>query len=246
MHRVFVPSLPESGTAIVTGEDARHIAFSLRMRPGEPVVLCDGRGLEAAGEIEHIDGQSVTVQLAPPHPCGSEPPVAVTVFQCLPKGDKMDAIVQKAVELGAAAVVPVLSSRCVSRPDSKSLAKKRERWQRIAREAAMQSGRGVLPTVGECLPLPAVADRLHEFDTAFFLYEKGGAPLPALLPTAGRRICCLVGPEGGFCEEEAALLRDAGAHVATLGPRILRTETASGCFLAAAMYACGGMGTREM
>ena len=146
MPRFFVPPFSGEETA-VTGEDGRHIARSLRMKVGEPLTLCDGVGTDYQCEITGFSGEKVWVRVLERAPSQSEPSIKVTVYQGIPKGDKMDAIVQKAVELGACEIVPVAMRRCVSRPDEKSAAKKTARWQKIADEAAKQSGRGILPQV---------------------------------------------------------------------------------------------------
>ena len=146
MPRFFVPPFSGEETA-VTGEDGRHIARSLRMKVGEPLTLCDGLGTDYHCEITGFAGDEVFVRVVERAPSRSEPSVKVTVYQGLPKGDKMDAIVQKAVELGAWEIVPVLMRRSVSRPDAKAAVKKAARWQKIAEEAAKQSGRGILPQV---------------------------------------------------------------------------------------------------
>ena len=123
------PEQAQQDVLCLTGEDARHIAGSLRMQPGERLTLSDGAGLTLHCEIESVEKTAVTVRVCGREPCASESSCAVTLFQCLPKGDKMDGIVQKSVELGAVRIVPVLSSRCVSRPEGAALEKKRRRWQ---------------------------------------------------------------------------------------------------------------------
>lgn len=222
------------------GEDAAHIIKSLRMRPGEGLTVCDTRGTDyhctiaacADGRVELTVDEAVKNE--------TEPSVFVTLFQCLPKGDKMDSVVRQSVELGASRIVPVLSDNCVSRPDAKSLAKKRERWQKIADEAAGQCGRGILPSVGECITLKAVSDSLSNFDRAFFCYELGGKPIRRI-GSASTSIALIIGPEGGFTAKEAEMLESGGASVSTLGPRILRTETAPLAAITAVMLETGNM-----
>jgi len=225
MPRFFVPSLSED-TVVLTGEDGRHIARSLRCRVGDAVELCDGGGTDALGTITALDGDTVTVELAQRRPSRGELPCAVTLYQALPKGDKLEFIVQKAVELGVSAVVPVLTSRCVSRPDGRSMAKKLERLEKIAREAAGQSGRGVLPQIRPMLHYPAALAEMAACPCSILFYEKAGRPLGEVLASRPRAISCLVGAEGGFSPEEAQAAEDAGLAVCTMGPRILRCETA--------------------
>lgn len=225
MPRFFVPDL--TGEAVLlTGEDGRHIAKSLRCREGDVVQLCDGRGTDAAGTITAIAGDTVTVSLSERRPSRSELPCLVTLYQALPKGDKLDLIVQKTVELGVAAVVPVLTSRCVSRPDGKSMEKKLERLRKIAREAAGQSGRGVLPEIRPLLPYPAALAEMAESPCPILFYEQAARPLGELLAGRPKEISFLVGAEGGFSPEEAAAAEGAGLALCTMGPRILRCETA--------------------
>ena len=146
MPRFYID--PPAGDFItLTGEDARHICRSLRMSAGETLVLCDGAGNDYNGVLRQADGQTATVEILSRHPSQTEPSVFIRLFQALPKGDKMEWILQKAVELGASEIVPVLTERCISRPDEKSMDKKLARWQKIAVEASKQCGRGRIPAV---------------------------------------------------------------------------------------------------
>lgn len=225
MPRFFVPGLTGE-TVLLTGEDGRHIAKSLRCREGDVIQLCDGRGTDAMGTITAIAGDTVTVSLSERRPSRGELPCFVTLYQALPKGDKLEFIVQKAVELGVSAIVPVLTSRCVSRPDGKSMDKKLERLRKIAREAAGQSGRGGLPEVRPLLPYPAALAEMEKSPCPILFYEQAARPLGELLAGRPKEISFLVGAEGGFSPEEAAAAEGAGLALCTMGPRILRCETA--------------------
>lgn len=161
--------------------------------------------------------------------------------QCLPKGDKLDTVTQKAVELGAAAIWPVESARCVAKWDRKAAEKKRLRLQKIAREAAMQSGRGIIPPVGEARPLKQALQAAAQEGEILFFYERGEESLKAALTNCGERLFVFVGPEGGFSPEEAELARSLGGKLLTLGPRILRTETAPLAALSCIFYQTGDM-----
>lgn len=152
MSWFFTDSI-DGGIHRITGEDARHIVKSLRMARGEELTLCDRQGVEHRCVIKDINPDSVDVQVLENFPCQNEPSVKITLYQALPKGDKMDLIVQKAVELGVYRIVPVISSRCVSRPDEKSLLKKVQRWQKIASQAAQQSTGGLSPRFWARFPL---------------------------------------------------------------------------------------------
>ena len=150
MPRFFVDSV-EGDSVEITGSDARHIALSLRMKCGESLVLCDGNGREAECEIKNICPESVVLDVISRRDSAAEPKARVVLYQALPKFDKLEYIIQKSVELGVSKIVPVMTSRCISRPDEKTMAKKLERLRKIADEAAKQSGRGRLPEVGELL-----------------------------------------------------------------------------------------------
>ena len=225
MPRFFVPDL--SGDVLtLSGEDGRHAAKSLRCRVGEELELCDGRGAECLCAVAAVEGDTLTLRVVERRPSRGELPCRVSLYQALPKGDKLELIVQKAVELGAAEIVPVLTQRCVSRPDSRAVEKKRERLQKIALEAAKQSGRGVVPQVAPLLDFPAALAEMAQAACPLFFYEGGGEPLGKALSARPGSIALMVGPEGGFDPAEAQAARDAGLWVCTLGPRILRCETA--------------------
>ena len=242
MPRFFIDSPCEPGGLVtVAGEDARHIAKSLRMREGEPLDLCDGLGTDYHCEIDSLSPDAVTVRVLSAQPSRTEPRTLVTLIQSLPKADKMDFVMQKAVEMGASRMVPMLSARCISRPDAKAAAKKTERWQKIASEAAKQCGRGILPQVAPVTEFRrAVEDAARDGEVILF-YEGGGAPLTELVSEKTERLSILIGPEGGFAPEEVELAKSLGAKTATLGPRILRTETAPVAALAAIMLLTGNL-----
>ena len=213
------------GTFRLVGEDAAHIAKSLRMRLGETLTLCH-EGLDYTCKIVGFERDAVLVELLSVQPCAAEPNVAVTLFQGLPKGDKMDLIVQKAVEVGVSAIVPVVTKRCISRPDEKNLHKKVQRWQKIALEAAKQSGRGVIPKVMDVMDFPQAVTLGAQRETAILFYEGGGAPLKTLLQQP-KSVAIFIGPEGGFEEDEVKCAVKGGVSICSLGNRILRTETAA-------------------
>ena len=225
MPRFFINESP-SRQAIITGEDSKHITKSLRMKVGESLVLCNGQGMVS------VNSSVPTI---------SEPSVSVTLYQGLPKSDKMDSVVQKAVEMGATRIVPMLTQRCVSRPDQKSAQKKVERWQKISVEAAKQCGRGILPPVSPLTDFSAALRQSVSESTVLFFYEGGGQSLQQCIDPSCKAYSIFIGPEGGFSEEEVQFALDLGAKKATLGPRILRTETAPVAALAAIMLTTGNM-----
>ena len=238
MPRFFIDGTAD-GRAYIAGADALHIAKALRMRPGEALTLCDGKGTDFDGVLETVTDRQVTVRISASRPSQAEPTLAVTLYQGLPKGDKMDWIIQKAVELGVTAVVPVATRRSVARLEGKA-DKKQERWQRIAAEAAGQCGRGMLPSVERPLSWSQALSRLSG-EPALVFYEGGGRPLRELVTPSTRRLSVFVGPEGGFDPEEIDAIRRQGGGVATLGPRILRCETAPLAALTLLMHLSGNI-----
>ncbi|WMJ82626.1 16S rRNA (uracil(1498)-N(3))-methyltransferase [Oscillospiraceae bacterium LTW-04] len=239
MPRFFVDGLSE--TVVITGEDARHISKSLRMTAGEPLTLCDGKGLEAKGVIVSLSPDAVSVRLGEAATCIAEPQTQIRLYLAMPKGDKLELVIQKAVELGAAEIVLFLSSRCISRPKGDDVAKKVHRLQKIANEAAKQCGRGILPSVRGILSFAQAIKEAQQFDNCFVLYEGMCKPLRAQLPKRGATLALLVGSEGGFSVEEIAQATECGVRTASLGKRILRCETAPIAALAAVMFALGEM-----
>lgn len=238
MPRFFVEGEP-SGEYFVGGENGTHIVRSLRMRPGEEITLCAGTGKDFLCTILECGPQGAAVRVEEIRESAGEPKTRVTVCQCWPKGDKLELVAQKSVELGAVELWPLESARCVARPDPKSAEKKRARLQKIALEAAQQSGRGAVPRVLPPASLGEALETAVREGTALFFYEAGGASLRQALERAGDRLFLFVGPEGGFAPQEAALAQELGAELLTLGPRILRTETAPLAALAAVMFQRG-------
>ena len=225
----------------MSGENGRHAARSLRMRPGEKLVLCDGEGMDYTGEISKIDGDSVAIQIITCEESRSEPNLWVNICQGLPKSDKMDSVVQKSVEMGAAQITPILTARCVSRPDKNSARKKSERWQKISQEAAKQSGRGKIPHVCDLTAFFEAIRSAAKDGKVLLFYEGGGKKIAEAVLPGINRYHVFIGPEGGFEEEEVWFAQEQGAEIVTLGPRILRTETAPVAALAALMLLSGNM-----
>ncbi len=234
MHRFFTSDI-QAHTAAVRGEDVKHISRVLRLRIGDCVQLCDGQGNECDASISAIAPDAVTFETQPWRRAKSEPDVSVTLFQCLPKAGKMETIIQKCVELGACGFVPVQSERCVVvlKPPYEG---RIERWQRVSEEAAKQSRRGIVPVVA--LPEPLKSLDFSAFDTVLVAYEneRTVSLKQALRSGAHKTIAIVIGPEGGFSEEEIAILTTRGATSVSLGTRILRTETAGMAMLAQIMY----------
>ncbi|MDY3618194.1 16S rRNA (uracil(1498)-N(3))-methyltransferase [Agathobaculum sp.] len=241
MPRFFVSERPENGLLTLRGEDAHHVGRVLRLQEGDALTLCDGAGTDHDCEIVAIRTGEVVCGVQNTHPSRGEPKQRVSLYMALPKGDKMELVVQKAVELGAFEICPFLSAHCVSRPEKTD--KKVARWQKIADEAAKQCGRGLLPHVHPVIPVAEAVVRAAKADTALFFYEnetKTGLR-DALQEGVGGTVSMLIGPEGGFAPAEADAAVQAGLRSVSLGTRILRCETAPIAALAAVLYAGGNM-----
>lgn len=244
MPRFFIePACAEKGKHIILrGEDANHISFSLRSKPGDEYILCDTCNYEYNCKIVSINSEEVVFEIIDKKPSESEPDVKVTLFQALIKGDKFDAVVQKAVELGVNTIVPVISERCVSRPDDKQLQKKIERWQKISKSAAMQSGRSYVPSVSSAVDFKTALSMIKQADCGFVCYEaEPHEPMKCIFEQAAANkkpesFSFFVGPEGGISLSEAQLAIADNIPLASLGKRILRTETAPVCVISSIMY----------
>jgi 16S rRNA (uracil1498-N3)-methyltransferase len=231
------------GEAVITGEDVRHIRNVLRMRPGEKLLLSCGDEWEYTCELlPGREADCVRVKILDTQKPGRELPGRIYLFQCLPKSDKMDLIVQKAVELGAFGIVPIASKRCVVRLDEKKAQAKVRRWNAVAESAAKQSKRMRIPEVLPVMTMEeafAFAQR-EQINQRLMPYEcaenmaQTREMLRAIRP--GEDVCVLIGPEGGFEEDEVKAAEANGFQVITLGQRILRTETAGLATLSILMY----------
>ena len=243
MRRFFLNGII-SETMELTGTDAHHIARVLRMAVGDNVIIADTNERTAKAEITAITDEVVTLSLIEYLEDDSEPTVKVRLAQCLPKSDKMEFIVQKAVELGAVSIQPVNSENCVVKYTADKQAKRVERWQKIAHEAAKQCKRAAVPTVEPIITLKELLSRVADDETVLFCYEaEDGRTLRQALKThQAEKYTVLIGPEGGFSPEEARLCQEMGAHPVSLGSRILRTETASLAALTMVLYAHGELG----
>ncbi len=249
MPRFFVQSVQiKDGIVTVLGDDAHHISRALRMAAGEQITVCDMQHREYTCELAEFLPDRVLCRVLSVTQSVAEPPVAITLYQALPKGEKLDAIIQKAVECGVCRIVPFESERCVARAKPEAEERKTERRARIALEAAKQSGRGTVPDV---LPTVSFSQMLLDAacaDTVLFCYEGDGTvPLGEQLrvspPVAGSTLAIVIGAEGGFSTQEVERARKAGFQLSGLGPRILRCETASGFALGAiaCMLELGGL-----
>ena len=237
-HRYFTTEI-QNDRAFLSGADARHLAVVLRAKPGMNVTLCDGAGTDYACAVRTADPDRVELEIISTAPSASEPSVPVTLYVGYPKQDKLEWIIQKAVELGAVEIVPFFSRFCVAAPKKEEA--KNERYNRIAFEAAKQAGRGVSPRVAMPLTFAQMVQQAAAKDRALFCYEAGGEPLLSRLEGPVGTLAIITGSEGGFSPEEAQAAVQAGCVPVTLGPRILRCETAPLAALAVAMALTGNL-----
>lgn len=234
MYQFFVEQSQidtERHRVMITGSDVNHIRNVLRMRPGEEIsVKSGGDGWEYRCAILAFEEEAVVCELRFIRESGVELPARVHLFQALPKADKMELIIQKAVELGVYEIIPVAAGRCVVKLDDKKESAKLARWNAIAEAAAKQSRRGVIPKVSPVLDFRRAAEAASRMDVKMIPYEfaQGMEQTKALIASVrpGQEIAVMIGPEGGFEEAEIAYAAQAGVVPITLGRRILRTETA--------------------
>ncbi len=241
MVRFFVePEELQPEFLVLTGDNAQH-AKVLRIKAGEQVLVCDGQGQECLCTVSDVSPGQISLVVSSRQASRTEPGVQVSVYMAFPKADKLEHVIQKATELGAYEIVAFPSARCVSRPDDKSLAKKLERWQKIAASAAEQSGRGRIPRVRVLPGYKAALEQAAKADKPLLFYENEQSTTlrMALEGGAYRTVSLLTGPEGGLEESEVQQAMAAGLQVCTLGRRILRCETAPLCALSAVMYDAG-------
>lgn len=244
MHRFFISNTQFNGETFILNqkEDVRHLTKALRVTIGEKIELCiEETGEEWITEVTSIESDHVILNAIEKSSINRESPISITLYQGLPKADKMELIVQKSTELGIREIVPVEMDRCVVKLKDKDRVKKQERWQKIAYEAAKQSKRARIPQVALPIKLKPLESALKSHDLVIFLYEneKDCSIQKTLEACKGQNIALVVGPEGGFSESEVEVLADYGCISTTLGPRILRTETAGLACIAIVQYALG-------
>lgn len=246
MHHFFVnPEQVEDGLIRITGSDVNHIKNVLRIRQGEEMLVSDGTGRDYLCQAEEIAGQEVTVRILETEE-GRELPSRIWLFQGLPKSDKMEFIIQKAVELGAAGIVPVSTRNTVVKLDPKKEEAKVKRWQVIAESAAKQSKRSLVPRVSGIMTLKEAFDYVESqgFSVRLIPYEHeagmDGTKTELDAAGPGQDIAVFIGPEGGFDEREIELALSKGVRPISLGRRILRTETAGLALLSVLMMRLEG------
>lgn len=240
MPRFFVPSTGFDGDRVsITGDDAFHMARSLRMAVGDTVTVCDMHGQEHLCRLESLRDELCCLTVLSSKPAEGEPPVEITLYMGYPKGDKLELVIQKAVELGASEIVPFFSERCVKQPRAEREEKQNARQCRIAEEAAKQCGRGRIPRVATPVSFASVLAAAKDYDAVLFCYEGDGTrTLKTVLSEHrdAKRLAVVIGSEGGFSISEAQAAEAAGCHLVGLGKRILRCETAPLCVLSGICY----------
>lgn len=216
-------------TIILDGDNARHISSVLRAKTGEEITVCDGEGIDYTCEITEIDKNKITAKITDIFSNNAEPDIKITLFQALPKSDKMELVIQKCIEIGIDSIVPVATEHCVVNLKGKE-DKKIQRWNKIAEAAAKQCGRGKIPQVHNVMSFKDAILKSKELDTALIPYEKEKEnSLKCFCESSKGMVCTIgifIGPEGGFSNEEIDFAISNGVKSVTLGKRILRTETA--------------------
>lgn len=242
MHNFFVNENQKQGDCFyIEGNDVNHIKNVLRMKKGETfLVSCNS--VSSLCEIESLEETTVVARILEENYKNTDLPIKIMLFQGLPKGDKMELIIQKAVELGVDEIIPTEMSRCVVKLDNKKKISKVARWQAIAESAAKQSKRSFVPKVSEVQSFSQMLEKAGKADVFILPYENENtmaATKEALLKIKkGSTVAILIGTEGGFDEKEVKLAAEKGAQVVSLGKRILRTETAAMAAVAMCMLYC--------
>lgn len=241
MPRFFVPpSQIQEEELVIRGNDVNHIKNVLRMHPGDEVSISDGQGMDYFCRIKAIEREEISLSIENSWKSYVELPVQLYLFQGLPKGDKMELIIQKAVELGVYEIIPVRTSRVIVKLDEKKEGKKLARWQQIAEGGAKQSGRGIVPEIKPVMGFAQALAYARSLDGMIIPYEKAEGMANTRKIIFGlkdkKSIGIFIGPEGGFDEKEVEAAIEAGASPVTLGRRILRTETAGLAMLSVLMF----------
>jgi 16S rRNA (uracil1498-N3)-methyltransferase len=229
MPRIFVP---QDQLPFITGSDVHYLKDVLRIKPGDEIEILDGIGTIYLAKINNIQKDKIKLDIIRSSQSETEPEVEITLAQSLPKAKKMDFIIQKCTELGVSEIIPVITERSISKGE------KTARWQKIAIEAAEQSGRASIPKVASLIDFKSLLKKAKEFDLALIPWEmeKTNRLKTILQKSSFRNIIMLIGPEGGFSSQEIAEAKTAGFIPISLGKRILRAETAGMAMLSMMMY----------
>lgn len=221
--------------------DSFHMRKSLRMKDGDTVTVCDTEGFDYECSLSFDEDGNAVCRILSRKENDTEPSVRFTLYQAMPKKDKLETIIQKSVEIGVSEIVPLISNRCISRPDRKAAAKKNSRYNKIALSASKQSGRGTVPPVRELMSFDEAIKELSRKQLALVFYENGGESLESIDYSKYDEIGILIGSEGGFDLEEIRKCEELGIRIMSLGKRILRCETAPLVALSALMLLTGNL-----
>lgn len=252
MRRFFVETFNLTGsTAHISGLDARHIKTVLRLKPGDEIELFDGTGVVYSARITSFLPKQVKVDLLGKYPLTTESPVHITVAQAYLKDSKMDILIRQLTELGIVAWIPFISERSVPKPDNKRLEGRRQRWQKIAQESLKQCRRGHVPQIGQMETFRAVLETAQTSDLKIIFWESENRPLHSLVVPPQpdrivRSIFLILGPEGGFAIQEVQRAVACGFQSISLGPRILKAETATVTACALIQYLFGDLGQKHL
>jgi len=242
MHRIFLQQLHLLKQPVVIRDEKAHYLFSvLRCKPGERLILTDEKGCSYTAQIRSSSKKEVTIEITGDYTLNTESSLNIILIQGLLKGEKMDFVIQKTTELGVSAIIPVITERSQLRET-----RKHPRWKKIAEEASRQSGRTRVPEIFETCSFKDIFDiPVVISGKGIIFWEQGGEKLPAVVSRLSHadKISLLIGPEGGFSEEEALLASEKGFFTATLGSRILRAETASIAAVSIMQFALGDLGS---
>lgn len=249
MHRFFINKENiQDSKIIITGEDVKHIKNVLRLTEGDIISLCDKQGTDYIVEICDLLKENIICSTLETKISNTEPPVEVILYQGIPKSTKMDLIIQKSTELGVTKIIPVITDRTIVKiQDRKKEEKKLERWNKITEEAAKQSKRGIIPEVCNILTFEEMLSALEDNELIIVPYEneENMGIKEVLKDESCKKINIIIGPEGGFEEKEIEALRAIGSKIVSLGPRILRTETAGFITSAIILYELGDLGVKS-
>lgn len=240
MQRFFM-EVKNQNFLILDKEDSSHVVKSLRMKVGEKLLVCDGKQNDYVCNIERIEKGEVFLKILSKEKNINEPTIDLCLYQALPKSNKLEFIIQKAVELGVEKIVPVLTRNCVVNIKEKDIVKKIERFKKIAKQAACQSQRGIIPDVLSVLNFKEAIFDMKNKDSSFLFYEYGEENLNNIDLKDKKEVAILIGSEGGFTKEEVLYAKKEGVLVKGLGKRILRCETAPISAISLIMYLTGNM-----
>lgn len=247
LQRYFVsPNQWNDSHVVIQGDDAAHIAKVMRMKPGEKVICSNGEGVDFIVELQTVSNSEVVARQIEKLENNREPSIQVTIAQGLAKGDKMDLVIQKGTEIGMAKLIPFSSSRAIVQLDAKKESKRIERWEKIAKEAAEQSHRSIIPEISAVLTWKELIQSQKHVDLKLVAYENESTlsiqKALTSAPEGVKNIILVIGPEGGLSEEEVNFAVENGFQSVQLGKRILRTETAGLVGLSCLLYHYGEMG----